>query len=111
MIINEAPYLGKRFIGDATAKTLHDFERGECLVAPGSVETFDFPKQAHDKGFKDCPSCMRRIFLETPAGPAPSISFKVTDNTRLVTKARGDAENKALGSPGADRFQNKISKK
>ena len=111
MIINEAPYLGKRFIGDATTKTLHDFERSNCPVAPGSVEPFDFPKQAHDKEFKDCPNCMRRIFLETSAGSAPSISFKVTDNTRLATKARGDAENKALRSPDAERFQNKISKK
>jgi len=111
MIINESPYLGKRFIGDTTKKTLHDFERGNCPVAPDSVETFDFPKQAHDKDFKDCPICIRRIFLETPPGSAPSISFKVTDNTRLVTKARGDATNKALGSPGAERFQNKISKK
>lgn len=98
MINNEVPYCGKRYIGNKETRLLHDFERGDCQVAPELARTFHFPKDAYEEGFKDCPRCIRQIFLGSRM-EGPPTNFNPSDNNRVVIKTfPGPSANKAINS-------------
>ncbi len=98
MINNESPFLGKRYIGNKETKLLHDLEKGNCPVPPELVLAFDFPKDAHEKGFTDCSKCMTQILLGFRTGGPPT-NFSSSDNIRVIAKAGpGAMANKARGS-------------
>lgn len=95
MIIKEAPYYGKRFIGDKSTKLVHDLEHGNCDIDEKNVITFDNLTEAHKAGFTNH-TCLKPGFFRNNI--INHVNYKPSSIRTNIAKSKDSIPNKAINN-------------